>query len=454
MSTKRGSGKLLLVVLSMLVFLMACGRTESQGVRSHLEGRITVHPEIDSTGDYRGFEVLVLQRGEEQVDTLGYAVTDSTGHFATDVTAPERGVYPLLVLREGQILAQGDLVVASGDSATMRVQLPFRGGFLRIRSKENAAWIGYKNLKAAHNQEILQAVQKGRQDVGHIIERTARMLWGLETTYPGTVGAQIARAEAVTMVTSWNDSLALAWARMIPPDNPGVVEVARAAATAAARTYGLDSALAVLRQFQERVPRHDQRAALQAALVQTYADSLHIDEALAALRELRRSFPEPRWQAWATQAEYELKHLMPGQPAPSFTALTTSGETFDLQKMRGKYVVVEFWSPRDLGYARQLPAIHALLEKWGDRVVWVSVALEKEKDVYEAFAEGRELPGIQILEESGAESSLVKLYGIRTLPYRYLIGPDGTILGKYTGQQLFLLEQVLEQHLASSESKE
>src|SRR5690554_2390239 len=84
----------------LLVTVAACRSQQRDAditVRSHLQGRVTVSAEIDTTENYSGFEVIVGREGVDGLDTLAFAVTDAGGFFETDVDAPGRGIYPLLI---------------------------------------------------------------------------------------------------------------------------------------------------------------------------------------------------------------------------------------------------------------------------------------------------------------------------------------------------------------------
>ena len=77
---------------------------------------LSIRAEVDPSTDYRGFEVLVAGDIAGEPDTLGYAITDSTGSFSMQVRAPGRGVYRLIISRLGQIQASGQMAIAEGDS--------------------------------------------------------------------------------------------------------------------------------------------------------------------------------------------------------------------------------------------------------------------------------------------------------------------------------------------------
>ena len=92
---RRSVGGLLLVAI-LLAGGLGC-QSESEGVQSHLEGQVSVRSSVDSSGDYGGFRVLVVQAQGRSLDTLGQAVTGPAGRYEMTVTAPERGLYPLTI---------------------------------------------------------------------------------------------------------------------------------------------------------------------------------------------------------------------------------------------------------------------------------------------------------------------------------------------------------------------
>jgi hypothetical protein len=440
-----------LVALFLAIVLSACGTSSApeapEGVQSVLEGRLTVNPAIDSVADYRGFEVVVSYRDSTGVDTLGAATTDSTGAFAMTVTAPDRGVYPLTIRRRGQLLKRDELVVADGDTARLVAELPLPSNRpLRIRSRENAAWMAYRNARAQHNQllaEMLQRGEYGETGARRNIQQTATILWSLRDTYSGTVASEVAVAEAVAMLGGWNDSLAVAWAQQVDPGNPSFVEVVRVARQAQARRSGQAAALRLLRTFQAAAPNDETRAGIQSEVVLAHMDSLAQDSALAAARALADDYPDTRWADWTERAIYEIETLMPGMEAPSFAVRTAAGDSLRLADLRGRITVLEFYAPRVQAFQRELAARSALVRAAADApFTLVSYSAEPDTLLNEAFLEGRDVPGIHVFAPSdGGAASLPRTYNVNTLPTRYLIDREGRIVGKYVGPAMTTLQQ-------------
>ncbi len=427
-----------------LALLLACGVAQGQPVHSHLQGHLSVHAEIDSVADYRGFEILVALNAGTGVDTLGYAVTDSLGAFRMDVTAPERGVYPLIISRRGTLLKMDELAVAEGDSATVRATFPVGNRPLRIFSEENGAWAAFKNTKAQHNNNLVAVLQDSTYDEAAVrksIFQTSRILWSMRETFPNTVGADLSAAEAVMMLGGWDDSLAVAWALDIDPANPSFGAVARVARQAKARLDGPEAGVALVRDFLARAPS-EQRAPLQAELVLAYVDSGQPEEALAAARAITTTYPGTEWVAWAERAVYDLENLMPGMDAPAFSVRTDDGAAVSLDSLRGQVVVLEFYAPQNTAFRRDLDQRKALFDAAaGKPFRLISVSVEPDTLLNEAFLEGRDFPGVRVIAPGGIQGELARRYNVNVLPTRYLIDPAGKLSGKYVGSSLPALQR-------------
>jgi len=440
----------LFIALGALLLMpsLACTQEAAKKeVHGYLSGKVTVNAAVDSTNDYSGIEIIVTDGVQDGPDTLGYAVTAVDGSFETSIVADERGVYPLIMKRRGAVLSVNEFVVVDGDSAKLRAELPLGQRLPNIRSPENSAWLAFKNADAQHNQRVLELLQEGSasQDaLKRSIELASEVLWSVRTSFPSTLAASVASAKAVVMLEGWNDSLLVTRAAELDPEQPGYLEGTQAAGRALSRRDGLDAGIAFLRAKRGLVSDPELKASLQREVVQAYIDSRNAAEALAAIDSLNDTENGDDWTEWAERARYEVENLFPGKPAPAFTLATRSGEQVDLGSLIGRPVVVEFWSPRDREYAQRLTTISSLLANDGTGVQWVSVGLETDEDLYDAFFEGRDVPGIQIHDENEKMDALVVQYNVETVPTRYLIDSQGHIVEKYVGSSLTRLVEDLQ----------
>ena len=444
-----------LLLASMTVLLWGASPTAAHAqdtVRSYLEGQLTVDPEIDDSGTYAGFDVLVLQDAQGEPDTLGIATTDAEGAFAFTIEAPRRGLYPLVVTRGGRIVLAHELVIADGDSARLTAQLPAVSRSVRVRSPENAAWMAYQNTQALHNQSLIESLQGegGDDELEQSIQRTASMLWQLRTSFPGTVGAEIAAAESVAMLEGWDDTLALERGAEIESSAPGFVDVARAMRSATARLEGQDAAIALLDDLIARTDAPDRSAALYAERVRARVDSLQRDEALAAVEALKAAHPNSRWANWADRTLYQLDNLSPGASAPEGTVQTLSGESLALSDLEGSLVLLEFFVPQSSVYRRELPlrtALYDAAEAAGQAFEIVSVSLEPDEVLNATVFEEFDLGGVLAVAPEGIDDPLAAAYNVTSVPTRYLIAPDGTIVDVYFDGAMLAVQEAAVQRL-------
>lgn len=427
---------------------MACG-SSTERVRGHLEGRITVRPSVDSSQDYSGFRVLVLDAQARSIDTLGHATTNEAGQFRTAVTAPERGIYTLTVWgRSGrERLASTDYVLAGSDTATLDVTFPLNNRPVRVRSQENASFSAYRNTLAQHRQALKKQIQTDTGDANAMarrIRQTSSMLWNLQDTYSETYASQLAAVESLSLLAGSNDSLVVDRVQAIGSSNPRYVEAAQIARRAAARRAGQDAALDLLDTFASRATTDAQRAGVKAARVRAFIDSLQSEAALSAAQDLKRTYPDTEWADWADRATYEVKNLLPGKKAPNIQARTLSGDSLSLRALQGHLVVLEYYGPGDDLFGRQLSTRNTLFEATrSDSVAFVSISVNPDTLLTRALADNRSFPGRRVVAEEGRDDSIVQAYNVADVPVRFLIGAEGRIVGRYPGSAFLALQEDL-----------
>lgn len=116
--------------------------------------------------------------------------------------------------------------------------------------------------------------------------------------------------------------------------------------------------------------------------------------------------------------------------APPLVGVSTSGEAFDLESLRGRWVLVNFFATWCPPCVAEHPELIEFSERHPDDAAVVSVAFDEPASVIEEFFAGNGGDWPVMAEDTGG---IVLDYGVVKLPESYLIAPDGTVVEKISG---------------------
>ena len=95
---------------------------------------------------------------------------------------------------------------------------------------------------------------------------------------------------------------------------------------------------------------------------------------------------------------------------------------------KGKYILLDFWSPWCGPCRREMPNIKAVYDQYkGDKFDVISIAVWERQPV-EVTIETAEKLGMDWIQINNAQREPAALYGVEAIPHIILFGPDGTIL--------------------------
>ncbi|HMB90363.1 MAG TPA: thioredoxin-like domain-containing protein, partial [Rhodothermales bacterium] len=111
--------------------------------------------------------------------------------------------------------------------------------------------------------------------------------------------------------------------------------------------------------------------------------------------------------------------------------------SLSLDSLRGRLVLLEFYAPQNTNFQRETEARKTFYETFAEQPFsFVSLSLEPDTLLNEAFWESYDFPGERVILSGAARDDLVSRYNINVIPTRFLIDQDGKIVGKYVGSTL------------------
>ncbi len=137
-------------------------------------------------------------------------------------------------------------------------------------------------------------------------------------------------------------------------------------------------------------------------------------------------------QMMAQQAQQEaIKNKTPqiGSIAPDFTLNDVNGKPVSLSKLKGKYVLVDFWASWCGPCRSESPYLVAAHNKFKNKNFTIlGVSLDDNKnDWLEAIKEDK-FDWLQVSDLKGMDSPVGDLYGFSAIPFNVLIDPQGKII--------------------------
>lgn len=121
--------------------------------------------------------------------------------------------------------------------------------------------------------------------------------------------------------------------------------------------------------------------------------------------------------------------------APDFTVTGLDGETWELSKLRGNWVVLNFWASWCPSCWQEMPSLNRLWKTFRRRnFVMLGVNVQETRNAAREFARGHDLTFPIVLDPDGR---LATSYRVTGIPETVIIDPNGRTLGKSIGYRLW-----------------
>jgi cytochrome c biogenesis protein CcmG/thiol:disulfide interchange protein DsbE len=128
---------------------------------------------------------------------------------------------------------------------------------------------------------------------------------------------------------------------------------------------------------------------------------------------------------------HQVPFMLRGQPAPTFSLRTLqSGDVVTLAALRGKPVVLNFWSTWCGPCRLEHPVLEWGFREYGSQAQFLGAIFEDTEENARAYISRHGSPYPQLVDP---RSQMAVDYGVAGVPETYFIDSNGVILDKHVG---------------------
>jgi len=185
--------------------------------------------------------------------------------------------------------------------------------------------------------------------------------------------------------------------------------------------------LGKLDKFVQAYPKADDtpEALWQLAMGSEYSGK--DAEAKGWYQQIYQSFPAHPLAAKAKGSETRLDLI--GRPL-ELSGPQMSGGNFDIASLKGKVVLVYYWSSSVSVCERDFDTLKRFRTAHAKDLELVCVNLDENAADASKFLQRAQVPGIHLYQPGGLNSPFATQYGINGLPHLFLVGKDGRVLDR------------------------
>jgi thiol-disulfide isomerase/thioredoxin len=157
------------------------------------------------------------------------------------------------------------------------------------------------------------------------------------------------------------------------------------------------------------------------------------DDAITAFKAFNPELQDYRYYQEVATRVKGIEATLIGKLVDNFTTdATFSGEIFEFNSLRGKYVLIDFWGTWCGPCIEEMPKVKAYQEKYADKLTVLGINQGDTKDKIEKFITPNGYTWTHLMDGKG-DANFVFKFNVAGFPTKFIVDPEGKVLHRFVG---------------------
>ena len=157
------------------------------------------------------------------------------------------------------------------------------------------------------------------------------------------------------------------------------------------------------------------------------------DEAITAFNNLNNNLNNYPFYKAVSKRIAGIEATLIGKTVENFTTNNTfTGDAFEFNSLKGKYVLIDFWGTWCGPCIAEMPKVKEYQEKYKDKLVVLGVNQGDTKEQVEKFITPNEYTWTHLMNGNGDDDFVLK-FNVAGFPTKFILDPEGKILHRFVG---------------------
>jgi thiol-disulfide isomerase/thioredoxin len=181
--------------------------------------------------------------------------------------------------------------------------------------------------------------------------------------------------------------------------------------------------------YFEVIEDYDKGADIMRQIITNYPNTQYSESAEKIIAKIPLMIEAKKKEAEAKKIQ---DGLAVGTDFPDFSASDLDGKPLSVASRKGKVLMLDFWATWCPPCRAELPNVIQVYKKHHDQgFEIIGVSLDSDRDSLDTFLKKQDgMTWPQYFDGQGWTNNLAVKYGVESIPFAVLIGPDGKIIGK------------------------